>query len=222
MTKQTCRNVSFGTNGTPGDNSYCRRCYWRKNPYTDSLDFRAISLYALPVGRGKPFASSANRYANAVIGGWTVSSILDVQGGRPDAVYFSGADVSHTNLTTGFAQRVPGCNPRSGNGFSAPYLNLNCFTIPAAGTFGNAGFGAYRDPGLWVVSGSTYKYFALYKDRAKLRINTIFTNAFNHPSFTTVGNAIYSPATFGRFGGQGGISSNAGARSIGFQGQVIW
>ena len=204
------------------EDPYCRRCMRAKNPYTDSLALRVISRYELPLGRGKRFASGANRYANAVIGGWAIGSFFDALNGRPEAVYFSGKDPSNTNLRSGFAKVIPGCNVRSGDGFSAPYLNINCFTVPDPGTFGNAGYGTYRSPGMWLVSGSIFKYFSLYEDRAKLRINAVFNNAFNHPIWSGVGNSLGSPASFGRFGGQGNITATAGPRTIVFQAQVLW
>lgn len=215
-------DTGFSQTGDAPEDPYCRRCGQVKNPYTDKLNFRAISLYELPLGQGKRFASGANRYANAVIGGWTVSSLVDMAGGRPGAVFYSGQDPSNTNLRSGFAKIIPGCNVRSGDGRSSPYININCFAVPDAGTFGNARWGAFRNPGFWTVGASVYKYFPLYRDRAKLRINAVFTNAFNHPIFTSVGSSLASPASFGRFGGQGATSSFAGARTIRFQGQIMW
>jgi hypothetical protein len=207
--------------GTPED-PYCRRCELAPNFTTDSLDFRGILLYELPVGHGKKFASHTNRIVNGVIGGWQVSSVVDLRNGRPGAVTFSGSDPSNTNLRTGFAQVVPGCNVRSGDGNSAPFLNINCFKVPAAGTFGNARWGTFRQPGAWNVSGTLYKYFPLYGERARLRLNAVLNNAFNHPTWSGVGSSLASPAAFGVLGQGGSQPSTSTMRSVVLQAQAIW
>jgi hypothetical protein len=64
-----------------------------EDPYNRARDFgnvmfmprhRWVSnvLYDLPFGKGKPFASNLNRFANAAVGGWTVSAILVEQSGQ--------------------------------------------------------------------------------------------------------------------------------------------
>ena len=211
----------FSTLGGTPEDPYCRRCELAPNFTTDNLDFRAILLYELPMGNGKKFAPHTSKIVNGFIGG-QVSSVLDLRNGRPGAVTFSGSDPSNTNLRSGFAQIVPGCNVRSGDGRSAPYLNINCFKVPDAGTFGNARWGTFRQPGAWSVSGTLYKYFPLYGERVKLRLNAVFDNAFNHPTWPGVGSSLASPGAFGVLGQGGSQSSTSTARSVLFQGQVIW
>lgn len=114
------------------------------------------------------------------------------------------------------------CNIRPGDGRSGPYLNTACFAVPQNGTFGNASPSVYRDPGSWEVSGAAYKYFPLFREGMKLRINGVFTNLFNHPTWSGVYNNITVPATFGKFIGQGAPGRWTGPRSILLQAQVQW
>jgi hypothetical protein len=44
------------------------------------------AIYPLPFGRGARFASSADRWENAAIGGWTLSGILRISSGMPFSV----------------------------------------------------------------------------------------------------------------------------------------
>ncbi|MBI3680652.1 MAG: TonB-dependent receptor, partial [Acidobacteria bacterium] len=216
------QDLAFRTNGNALDNPYCRSCDKGKSTVVDSLDFRANFLYELPVGRGKQFAPSLNRVVNGFAGGWSLSGIVDIRNGRPDSVFFSGRDASNTNLTTGRVDVVPGCNLHPSDGKSGPYLNIACFAIPQPGTFGNASTSLFRKPGSWDVSGAVYKYFPLFREDVKLRVNAVFTNLFNHPTWSTVGNNISTPATFGKLSGQGAPGRSAGPRSIVLQAAVQW
>jgi hypothetical protein len=217
------QDLGLRTNAFVGaDNPYCRACEKGKNQSVDSLDFRSNFLYELPVGRNRRFGGGWNRAARGIAGNWVLSGIVDLRNGRPEAVFFSGPDPSNTNLRTGRADVLPGCNYQSGDGRTAPYLNIACFAVPKAGTFGNSTTSQFRKPGSWDVSGAVYKYFPLFREDVKLRINGVFTNLFNHPTWNTVGNNISTPATFGKFSGQGAAGRLSGARSIVLQAQVQW
>ena len=55
----------------------------------------ASVLYELPFGKGKPFGGNAGGLANAIIGGWSVNAIGQLQSGRPldfegRNIYFNG------------------------------------------------------------------------------------------------------------------------------------
>jgi hypothetical protein len=201
---------------------YCRRGCESAKGLLDSLDFRANFIYELPLGRGKRWGANLGRAANGFAGGWSLAGLVDIRNGRPETVNFSGIDTSNTNLQGGRADVVPGCNARSGDGKSALYLNIACFAVPQRGTFGNASRSVFRLPGSWDVSGSVYKYFPLYRESVKLRINGVFSNLFNHPTWREVGNNISVPASFGKLLTQGSYGRWAGSRSINLQAQIQW
>src|ERR1035438_10296449 len=58
-------------------------------------------IYDLPAGRGHRFASTG--VANAVIGGWTLNSILSLQSGMPVTV----TQATNNNAFAGFALQRP-------------------------------------------------------------------------------------------------------------------
>jgi len=176
----------------------------------------------MPFGRKKRFGAGANRLLNGIIGNWVTSGIVDIRNGRPYTVVFSGTDTSNTNLQGGRADILPGCNVYGSSGLKEPYINIGCFAVPKNGTFGNASRAAFRKPGSWDVSGSIYKYFPIFRESVKLRINATITNLFNHPTWDDVGNNISVPSTFGKLLSQGATGRNAGPRSMVFQAQLQW
>jgi hypothetical protein len=61
----------------------------------------ASFIYELPFGRGRRFVSNTHRAADLILGGWQVSSVWNVQSGRPlgfgDAIYY-GANLAGVAL----------------------------------------------------------------------------------------------------------------------------
>jgi hypothetical protein len=204
------------------ENPYCRSCEKSKTQFEDSLDFRTNFYYEMPFGRNRRFGTGVNRVVNGFIGNWVMSGVVDLRNGRPQTVTFSGLDTSNTNMKGGRADVVPGCEIRPSGGQREPYINIACFAIPKNGTFGNASRAAFRKPGSWDVSGSVYKYFPIFRESVKLRINATFNNLFNHPTWDEVGNNISVPSTFGKLTSQGATGRDAGPRSIGLQAQLQW
>lgn len=208
---------------TPGsliENPYCRQCDWSRNPYTPPLSFRANMVYALPIGRGQRYVTGVPRVVNGVLGGWSLASILDITSGVPTTVTFDGIDTSNTNLLGGRANLLSNCNYRSGNGVTAPYLNIACFAVPQNGTFGNASPGLFLTPSAWQVDLSAYKYFNL-TEHARLRFNATLTNAFNHPTWSAIGTDMSTPSSFGQLEGEGAYGE-MGPRVITLQAQISW
>jgi hypothetical protein len=204
------------------ENPYNRKIERAHTTGLDSLDFRTVFIYDLPFGKGKTFMGSTSRFVDAVLGGWSLSGRYDQRNGRPQTVIFSGRDTSNTNLSSGRANYIQGCNPRPSDGLRGLYLDINCFAIPGPGTFGNVSRDFFRKPASWDFSGSVYKYFNIYQERVKFRLDAVFANLFNHPTWNTVGNNISTPASFGRLSGQGAFGTRQGQRGILIQGQIVF
>jgi hypothetical protein len=150
------------------------------------------STWDLPIGRQRRFGSTMPIWADAIVGGWTVSTIFQARSGpnlTPFFVY--GTDPIYPANTGrsldgvgqfGEAWRpdVVG-NPNSG-GSRDRFFDVTAFALPAPGTLGTAAKGSIKGPGTWIVN------FAFYKDLVRARgVNVEFTalldNAFNHPQF---------------------------------------
>jgi hypothetical protein len=151
------------------------------------------STWEIPFGRDRRFGAGLPRWADAIAGGWTVSTIFQARSGPHLTPYFTYGDTggiypANTGRTLdgvgqfGEAWRpdVTG-NPNTG-GDRTQYYDLTRFTLPAPGTLGNAKKGSVQGPGTWIVN------LAFYKEIVRTRgLNAEFTalldNAFNHPQF---------------------------------------
>src|SRR5262249_61209938 len=93
------------TGGGRVTNSLDRRAD-RGNVYA-TRRHRSIStlVYELPVGRNRHFFNGMSRAADAVIGGWSVSSIVTLQSGPYLTPTMSGGDPSGTNASNRGTQR---------------------------------------------------------------------------------------------------------------------
>ena len=56
---------------------------WGISDFDMTHQMNAHWVYDLPFGRGRAFGSQANSFANAVIGGWSISSIIRINSGLP-------------------------------------------------------------------------------------------------------------------------------------------
>jgi hypothetical protein len=114
--------------------------------------------------------------------GWQLNWIASLQSGRP-------IPIATSNDTSGrfyFNQRpnvVPGVNPIMHNWSPATgYLNLNAFSQPDFGTFGNLGRNSIYGPGYKNLDFSVTKSTSL-PERLELQLRAEFFNILNHPNF---------------------------------------
>jgi len=74
------------------------------------------------------------------------------------------------------------------------WFNINAFARPKTGTFGNMGRNSLRGPGLNKWDFALFKNFKL-RESLRLQFRGEFFNAFNHPSFTTIGASLNTTTT---------------------------
>ncbi len=150
------------------------------------------STWQVPVGRGRHFAANAPLWADAIVGGWTMSTIFQARSGpHLTPFFFYGTDPLFPANTGrgldgvgqfGEAWRpdVIG-NPNTG-GSRDQFFDVTAFKEPAPGTLGNAKKGSLTGPGTWIVN------LAFYKDILRTRgttteLSVLLDNALNHPQF---------------------------------------
>jgi hypothetical protein len=114
--------------------------------------------------------------------GWQLNWIVSLQSGRP-------IPIATANDTSGhfyFNQRpnvVPGVDPIIHNWSAATgYLNVNAFSQPDFGTFGNLGRNSIYGPGYKNVDFSITKQTQI-AERLGLQLRVEFFNILNHPNF---------------------------------------
>ncbi len=175
-------------------------------------NFTADFVYDLPVGKGTSM-DLQNSVANAIIGGWQISGVMQMRTGLPFTVR-TGFDTYGNTL--GWVQRadaVASCNKTPPGGVHYPdrVVNLACFSIPKEGTFGNLGRNTERVPGAFNLDFSFAKRVQV-TEKSTLQLRTDVFNFTNTPMFKNpwvyiaYGNQ-YAPlySTYGgngQFGGQ--------------------
>lgn len=151
----------------------------------------------LPVGRGRRWGAEMPGWADAVVGGWSVDGLWRAHTGY--AITVLAPDVSLTGARSGRPDRVgSGEGPRV-VGPDGTWFDPSAFVLPQLGTFGNAGTGIVRGPGLNVVDLALGKSFPTGAgSRLELRVEAY--NLFNTPVFNAPDRSLTS-ATFGQIRG---------------------
>jgi hypothetical protein len=180
-------NGFLNTNGNPGIQNFYAMQYEHSTLATD-LRHRIVGTanYALPVGRGKRFGGNMPGWANQIVGGWEVNTIIQVSSGYPIAMGVTG--------TAAFAGTRPmivqGQNPLMGGGTKShltggtPYLNPAAFALPRAFELGTVprSWAAIRGPLNFSDDASVIKRFPIH-DQVALQFRLEAFNVLNKVQF---------------------------------------
>lgn len=170
--------------------------------------------YTLPFGRQQRFVSGANGLVNRLVGDWTIGGLMVLQSGSVFSVTSARRTTGSTlnSFANYSGDRNIGNVVKLGNGvqFFTPE-EVAQFTFPGAGQFGTSGRNAFRGPRFFNVDLSIVKPIAI-TERFKAQIRAEAYNVLNHANFTTPGNSILTPTTFGRLSATASTSSGTGAR----------
>ena len=195
-----------------------------------TFDVRHVGVvnatYALPVGPGKRFLGGLGGFGGAVVSGWTVNSIVTLQGGFPFSPQLS------YNPSNNGDTRNP-VRPFANPAFTGPvtlgnpnqWFNPNAFLAPAntpanGGFYGNVGRDTLIGPGL-----ATWDFSALKDTRIRERLSLQFRaeifNLLNRANFNLPNVVVFTPS---------GVSPTAGAitststtsRQVQFGLKLLW
>jgi len=161
-------------------------------------------LYEFPFGKGKRWLPGSP--LGYVVGGWSIGNVATIQTGAPNTI------TTQTNNCNCFStggqrpQALSNPNLSSDQRSVTRWFDTSAFAQPAAYTFGNAGVGIVRGPGIVNLDFSLLRKFRI-TERIGAEFRGEFFNAFNH---TNLGNP---GAAFGS-AGFGVISSAGPARQI--------
>ena len=150
------------------------------------------STWDIPVGRQRKFGASMPLWADAIVGGWTMSTIFQARSGPNLTPFFSYGTDPIFPANTGRALDGVGQfgeawrpdvtgNPNVG-GTREAFFDVTKFSIPAPGTLGNAKKGSVQGPGTWIVNLAFYKDIIRTKG-VNVELTALLDNAFNHPQF---------------------------------------
>ena len=172
------KSLDVGTFG-PGDgngNQFCFSCNYGPSGTVRPWSWVSASTWELPFGRGRAFASSLSRGADAVVGGWALSGIFNFEGGQYFTPYYS---TSPTILNSPIYDR-PNLigNPHVSNPNRNEWYNPAAYGTPNQYTFGNAGRNSLLGPGYGEVDLSLSKSFAI-TEKTRLDFKWDLFNALN-------------------------------------------
>jgi hypothetical protein len=179
-------------------------------------------IWDLPVGKGKRFFSNANRFENAVLGGWSTAWIYTFHSGRYLTPTWTGPDPTGTAYTTSSTPPSvtirPNClsNPnlpsgqRSVNQWFA--YGPTVLSAPTPGQFGTCGNGVIIGPHLNNWDAGIFKSFSI-TEHIHARFEMTAVNIWNHPNYNDPTTNISAAGNVGVISGVGGASQVSGASS---------
>jgi hypothetical protein len=175
----------------------CLECEYGNTPYDIRQIFSLSASYALPFGKGKLLARSANSVVDGFIGGWSTQAIVSLTTGNYitplDSVNVSNSGNTRPDVT---------CNPNNGVSHSnrsqsvLEWFNTACFAQPAQYTFGTSGVGIIETPGYADFDLAFQKRFVLM-EHLGLQIRGELFNAFNHTNLGAPSVSAFGTPTFG-------------------------
>ena len=195
-----------------------------------TFDVRHIAVidgtYALPIGHGKRFLSDLGGFGNAVAGGWTINSIVTLQGGFPFT-----PQLSYNPSNNGDTRNPvrPFANPAFTGpvilGLPTQWFNPSAFLAPAntapnLGFYGNLGRNTLIGPGLGTWDFSVLKITQI-REQLNLQFRAEIFNLLNRANFNQPNAVVFTPS---------GVSPTAGvitsttttARQVQFGLKLLW
>jgi hypothetical protein len=207
---------SWGGQTTPNapywQNLYDGKAEWGPSFFDVTHALSSYVVYELPIGKGKKFGKDLHSVANAVIGNWQVSGILQVRGGFPLTLY--GDDVSGTGSRGARADCIGPANvfgKREAIGTDGrplpgyQWFDASVYTTPRPGTFGSCGVGTVRGPGLSTLDLSFQKFFPITETK-RIEFRGEFINFTNTPILNSPG--VFPGPDRGR------LTSSQGPRNV--------
>jgi hypothetical protein len=167
------------------------------SPYDMRHNFSLATIYEVPYGKAR--GTNPVGVKDAVLGGWTVNSILQAHSGLAFTVWDGAGQSLQATRSLERPNRV--CNGQiSGAGVDDAWIDINCFQHAPAGQFGDSGVGILRGPGYWNLDLGISKNFYVIDDRKYVTFRVEAFNVLNHPNFALQAGAgdMSSPSTFGR------------------------
>ena len=180
-----------------------------ENPYDRSYDkglcyFNAKSTLRINSVVGLPF------HGNAFVEGWQISGIVTQNTGLPFSPYIGADTIGWAGSSNARPNYVAGCQLQVGS--VTQWFNPACYSVPAAGTLGNAGRDTIIGPGLAQVDLAVFKdtKVARISEAFRVQLRAEFFNLFNHALFGLPGNSMFSSTAGAPNGSAGVISTLAG------------
>jgi hypothetical protein len=173
------------------ENQSCRACDRSSSNIDVRHNMTANAVYELPFGARKQFLTHG--IGSRILGGWELAGIGSARTGLPVNISMSrkAGDVLDGNTSSQRPNLVPGVSIYAANQTIDNWFNPAAFSLPAKGTWGNAGRYLGTGPGMYEIDSSLQKRFRV-TERLSLNFRAAAYNLFNHPVFSTPSGSIGS------------------------------
>jgi hypothetical protein len=195
-----------------------------------TFDVRHVGVisgtYALPFGNGKRYASNYGGFANGLVSGWSINSIVTLQGGfpfSPQLSYNPSGNGDTRNPVRPF--RNPNFTGPIILGKPGQWFNPAAFEAPTntpanTGFYGNVGRNTLIGPGLATWDFSTFKDTRI-RERLALQFRAEIFNLLNRANFNTPNGVVFTPS--GANPTAGAITSTSTtSRQVQFGLKLLW
>ena len=202
----------YGQGGQAGSQSaywqnlYCQACEMGPTYFDAKFMFVPSFTYQLPFGRSRHFGKAWSKPVDSLVGGWQLGGVYTAQTGFPLTIKMSG-DPSGTGARSFRANVIGTPHDPHQIGPGVLYLDPSAYAQPAAHTFGNAGVGIVRGPGMSRLDLSLSKEFHI-TERKYIEIRGEAFNLFNTPIFLSPASQTITSTLFGQ------IRSSEGERNM--------
>jgi hypothetical protein len=181
------------------------------------------AVYILPFGRGKDLGYDLQGFANGLVSGWSVNSIVTIQSGfplTPQLSYNPSNNGDTRNPVRPFIN--PDFHGRVILGKPDQWFDPKAFLAPPpnSGFFGNLGRDTLTGPGLGTWDFSAFKDTAI-RERLTVQFRAEIFNLLNRANFNTPNLIAFTPT--GVSGTAGAITSTSTtSRQIQFAVKLLW
>ena len=180
---------------------------WSRSSYDIKHAFKVGYVYDLPFGRGRTFGSNINRAADAILGGWALEGIVQLQSGVASNLR-TGTDRANVGKTNERPNLLRNPILPKGQRTVDKWFDTSAVAMPDFYTWGNAGAYVLEDDGRAVWDISIAKHFR-FTEQHSLEFRGEFFNFPNHVDFGSPGTTVNTNSF-------GVISGATSARQIQF------
>jgi len=184
-------------------NPYDYRAFRGSSDFDIRHNMNANALYELPFGKGKPFLGNAPGWANHLVGGWQISTIMRYRSALPTSIAYTGLWPTNFSFNTVAYPVNPAYTSKVGfNEFGNPSLFPS---IKEAANWkpmypGEVGSRApIRLDDLMNFDIAVAKAFLLPWEGHRIQFRAEAFNAFNNVAFQNANLDANSPSNFGQF-----------------------
>jgi hypothetical protein len=181
--------------GSRPENAYNRAREYGNVDYTPRHRVTGSLLYDLPFGPGRPFLSGLTGVGKWLVGGWTVSGLLQAQTGQFFSPSFDGFDTSNTNTVGGRPDRIADGNLPAAQRNIDRWFDPSAFRVPGdidgdgrpdlgVARFGNSAPNILVGPGVFELSAGLHKEVRI-TEKYRVIVQGTFRNVLNHPIYGT-------------------------------------